>query len=115
MFRKRSGETRMLRELDKQKYIQTMQSGMKNITETARHITDIWDYARELAENGLISEYGYRRHLIEAVYVNNENTYQHILLFTDTENCYMVIVINVIRKTIEGHCLIDLNKEYGIN
>lgn len=105
----------MLRELDKQKYIQTMQSGMKNITETARTITDIWDYARELAENGLISEYGYRRHLIEAVYVNNENTYQHILLFTDTENCYMVIVIDVIRRTIEGHYLVDLNKEYGIN
>ena len=53
-----------------------MQSGMKNITETARHITDIWDYARELAENGLISEYGYRRHLIEAVYVNNGRDHQ---------------------------------------
>lgn len=88
---------------------------MKNVTDTAVFISDIWDYAQELLDNGLISEYGYYGHLIEAVYVNNENTYQHILLFTDTENCYMVIVIDVIGKTIAGHYLLNLNKEYGIS
>lgn len=105
----------MLTELDKQKYIQTMQGGMKNVTDTAEQITDIWDYAHELARNGLISQYGYSGHLIEAVYANSENTYQHVLLFTDTENCYMVIVIDVARKKIAGHHLLDLNKEYGIS
>ncbi|MCR5479480.1 MAG: hypothetical protein K6F27_06430 [Ruminococcus sp.] len=105
----------MLTELDEQKYIQTMQGGMKNVTDTAEQITDIWDYAHELARNGLISQYGYSGHLIEAVYANSENTYQHVLLFTDTENCYMVIVIDVARKAIAGHHLLDLNKEYGIS
>ena len=47
------------------------------------------------AKNGLISEYGFHNCLIEAVYINDDNTYQHILLFTDKKNCYVVIIVDV--------------------
>ncbi|CUO01732.1 Uncharacterised protein [Hungatella hathewayi] len=53
--------------------------------------------------------------LIEAVYVNSENTYQHILLSTYQKNLYVVIVVDVINKTILGHYILDLNEKYGLN
>ena len=46
----------MLTELDEQKYIQTMQGGMKNVTDTAEQITDIWDCSDRCVGNYWIIE-----------------------------------------------------------
>ncbi len=88
---------------------------MKNVTDNAEVIADIRGYAKILLERKLISEYGYNNHLIEAVYINDDNTYQHILLFTDKKNCYVVIIVDVRHRMILGHYLLDLNREYDIN
>lgn len=87
---------------------------MRNVTDSAEVIADIRGYAECLLKSGLISEYGFNNELIEAVYVNEGNTYQHILLFTDKKNCYAVIVIDVLQRTILGHYILDLDREYGI-
>ena len=104
-----------IRELNKNQYLQTMGNNMKNATNEAYPSVDIWNYAKLLLDNNLISKYGFDNQIIEAVYVNDENTYHHILLFTDKPNCYVVIVVNVIQRTIFGHYILDLNKEYDIN
>lgn len=50
----------------------------------------------------------------EAVHVNNENRYQHILLFTNQKNVYAVIIADMTDKNIFVHYIPDLNKKYGI-
>lgn len=105
----------MIREIDQEQYLQTMGNHMKNITNEAEALTDIWEYAEYLLKDSVISAYGFQNHLIEAVYINDAHTYQHVLLFTDQENCYVVIVIDVLQRTIFGHYILDLNKAYGIN
>ena len=79
-----------IKQLSEKQYLQTMSSGMKNITKVAESLVDIWNYAEYLLQNNLLSEYGFQMRLIEAVYVNSENTYQHILLSTYQKNLYVV-------------------------
>ena len=52
---------------------------------------------------------------MEAVYENDENTFQHILLFANQKNTYVVIIVDMICKSIIGHYLLDLNEKYGLN
>lgn len=104
-----------IKQLSEKQYLQTMSSGMKNITKVAESLVDIWNYAEYLLQNNLLSEYGFQMRLIEAVYVNSENTYQHIFLSTYQKNLYVVIVVDVINKTILGHYILDLNEKYGLN
>ena len=105
----------MIRELNKEQYLHTMGDRMVNVTDNAEVIADICGYAECLLGNGLISEYGFNNGLIEAVYMNDDNTYQHILLFTEKKNCYAVIIVDVIHRDIFGHYILDLNEEYDID
>ena len=104
----------MTNEITKDLFFKTMGTGMQNITEDADSVVDIWDYAKELYEQQKISEYGYKKRLIEAVYGNDEGKFHHILLFTEKKHCYIVIVVDVSKKRIVGHYYLDLKKEYGL-
>lgn len=87
---------------------------MNEVTEIAKPLTDIWSYAKHLLKYNLLLEDCFLRRYIEAVYVNNENTYHHILLVTNQQNVYVVIIIDMTDKNIFGHYILDLNKKYGL-
>lgn len=100
--------------LSEEQFLGTMGSKMSEVTESAEPLTDIWNYAQQLLKDNLISQEGFLKRYIEAVYVNNENTYQHILLFTNQKNVYAVIIVDMREKKIFGHYILDLNEKYGI-
>lgn len=103
------------RELTEEEYLGTMGGGMKNITDTAECLADIWGYASSISVRMLLSDYGYDNRLIEAVYENSEGTFQHILLFAIEVNTYAVIVVDVGKCEIFGHYYLDLNGRYGLD
>lgn len=100
--------------LSEEQYLSTMGSKMNEVTEIAEPLMDIWNYAEQLRKDNLISQECFLKRYIEAVYVNNENKYQHILLFTNQKNVYAVIIVDMTDKNIFGHYILDLNKKYGI-
>lgn len=100
--------------LSEEQFLSTMGSKMREVTEIAEPLTDIWDYAKQLLKDNLISREGFLKRYIEAVYVNNENRYKHILLVTNQKNVYAVIVVDMRDKKIFGHHILNLNEKYGI-
>lgn len=46
-----------IKQLSEKQYLQTMSSGMKDITKVAESLVDIWNYAEYLLQNNLLSEY----------------------------------------------------------
>lgn len=88
--------------LSEEQFLGTMGSKMSEVTESAEPLTDIWNYAQQLLKDNLISQEGFLKRYIEAVYVNNENTYQHILLFTNQKNVYAVIIVDMREKRFSG-------------
>ncbi len=102
-------------QLNKAQYLRTMGNKMYNVTECTEPVADIWNYAKQLLNDKLLSEYGFLHRYVEAVYENDESTYQHILLFTDQKNTYVVIIVDMVHKTILGHYILDLHELYGLN
>ena len=88
---------------------------MEDVTEIAEPEIDIWPYISQLNREGLVLDHVYHNQLAEKVYRNGSNTFDHILLPTDNQNRFIVIVVNLLQATIKGHYELDLNKEYGIS
>lgn len=113
----RKGNKMKIRQLSEDQYLSTMGSKMNEATEIAESLADIWNYANyaeQLLKDNLISQEGFRGRYIETVYVNSENTYQHILLFTNQKNVYAVIIVDMTDKNIFGYYILDLNEKYGL-
>ncbi|WP_047419552.1 hypothetical protein [Cellulophaga sp. Hel_I_12] len=103
----------MTYELTKSEFENTFGNKMTDITPMEiEEPIDIWDYVRELTEKKVINQITYESETVEYVYRNDQNTYDHILLPTDKENIYIVIVINLKMNKIFGHQKLDLNKKY---
>ena len=53
--------------------------------------------------------------LIQAIEVNGDESFYHVLLDYGRRNCFLVIVVDCTRETIHGHYWLDLNAEYGLD
>ncbi len=47
-------------------------------------------------------------------YVSADGKFTHVLFFYGNKNEYLVIIINNDKRRVEGHYLLDLNIEYGL-
>ena len=65
-----------------------------------------------LVKENLVNKYVYENKLVEMVYRNDTSTYDHVLLPTSNSSVFMVIVVDLLGKSVFGHVLLDLNKEY---
>lgn len=104
----------MINELTDSEFRETFGESMTDITDKSIDPIDIWPYVRELYENKLINKLVLERELVELVYRNDLETFDHILLPTDFENEFMVIIVNLKTKLILGHHSLNLNEKYGI-
>jgi hypothetical protein len=95
-------------------YKQTLTPKMVNVTETAEPTVDIWEYVGQLVKQNVVIQYVYDKQLVETVYRNQTNTFDHVLLPTDKENYFVVLIVDLIHHKITGHYPLDLNKEYGL-
>jgi len=106
---------RMTQELSEIEFKKTFGNGMTDITETEfDEPIDIWSYVEELTENQIVNRIVYEKELVEKVYRNDLKTFDHILLPTEKQNVLLTIVVDLEKKKIFGHKILDLNKEYGI-
>jgi len=82
-------------------------------TTTAQPVLDIWPYAdaalKQVCPGECICPLN-----ADHVYESQDGKFQHILIGTNTSNVYLVVVVNVLRREIEGHFLLDLGKLYGL-
>lgn len=104
----------MTARLTEKQYKDTMTKKMVDVTETAQPVVDIWDYVGHLTKDKEVLDYVNEEQLVEKVYRNDEETFDHILLPTDNSNIFIVIIVDIRQKEIKGHFRLDLNKEYGL-
>ena len=52
---------------------------------------------------------------VEKVYRHPTGRFLHVLLAATTPNVFLVIVVDEPAQSIHGHCVLDLNKEYGLS
>jgi len=103
----------MLTELSPEEFINTMSAEMEDVTETAEPVTDISPYVSELIEAGLVLPQTLEEELIEIIYRNEAATFDHVLLPTDSDDVFIVLVIDLAEERISGHYRMDLSEKPG--
>jgi hypothetical protein len=103
-----------LQQLTEEQYKETLISQMINVTATARPAVDIWPYVERLVTEAVVQAYVVENNLVEVVYRDEANRYDHILLPTENKNMFICIIVDLQQKTITGHYRLDLEKEYGL-
>ena len=108
-----SAAKNMTRQLTEREYKETMGSStMIDVTTTAKPTVDIWQYVKYLVAQGIVSDYVFNNRLVEKVYRNNKQTFDHVLLPTSNKHFFIVIIVDCDLKLIYGHYKLDLAKEY---
>jgi hypothetical protein len=102
------------RRLTEGEFKATMTNKMHNVTETVTDVLDIWPYVDSVPATDLE---GHTIHdgLVECVYRNFDNSFDHVNVMTKTKNVYLVVVVDLAHDSIYGHRLLDLNREYGLS
>lgn len=49
------------------------------------------------------------------VYEDTKGRFQHVLFNTTDKNVFMVVVLDVLRRKVRGHRLLNLNSLYGLD
>lgn len=103
-----------LRELTEAEYKATWHGGtMVNKTTTATEVVNIWPYAEAALNASYPSECNCNLE-VSNVYESQDGQFQHILIGTNTSNLYLVIIVNVLERRVEGHYHLNLGKLYGL-
>lgn len=74
---------------------------------------DIWDYFERIPEEHF-GDVDCSEGQVDYVYRMREKGMQHVLVNSTEKNVFMVIVLNEEKKMVEGHRLLNLNEEYGV-
>ena len=103
-----------INQLSEAEFKSTM-SGMKDVTQLADASVDIWNYVASLVDLGALPKDVYNNNIVEYVYRNDSQTFDHVLLPIGTPNTFIVVVVDLAQECIYGHYSLDLNKEYGLD
>ncbi|MEP6513790.1 MAG: hypothetical protein ABJA79_07965 [Parafilimonas sp.] len=104
----------MTTELTTDQYKDTFDTKMVDVTKSAEPTVDIWSYVRQLTREKIVLDYVFDKELVEKVYRNQANTFDHVLLPTDNKNIFIVIIVDLKHRLIKGHYRLDLEREYGL-
>lgn len=105
----------IISELTYKEYLSIMNSPMANVTEQAIPVVDIWPYVSCLVDLKLVPEIVLDNCLVEAVYRDQTESYDHILLPTGNKNVVVCLIVDIRSNDIKGYYILDLAKEYGLD
>lgn len=99
--------------LTKEKYSATMIGKMTEITASDKNTFNIWPYISKLKAAKVLSNKIKESQLVHKIYRNSTEDFEHILLSTEKENHFVVIVANRNKRKTIGYFLYDLNGLYA--
>jgi serine/threonine-protein kinase RIO1 len=102
------------KEFSKEKFDATMIGKMIEVTNQQKSMFNIWPFVSNLKLAKILSKKGKEQELVYKVYRNSDNQFEHVLLFTQKENNFVVIIVDLVKKKIKGYFLLDLQKEYDL-
>jgi hypothetical protein len=97
--------------LTEEEYLETMSEEMADVTEVAEAAVDIWPYVEKLVRQGVVEQRVVDDTDIEMVYRNIDDSFDHVLLPTEDESIFTVIVVDTMEAEIVGHFILDLGGE----
>ena len=99
--------------LSEDAFLGTFAPPMRNVTQDATNVIDIWPYVASVPTADLLGHQVYDQ-FVEYVYRDATGRFDHVLVMTKTKNVYLTVVVDLVGDVIHGHHLLDLNEKYGL-
>ena len=106
----------MVKELSRDQYLATFVPPMRRLAADDESYKPIplGDYVAECIQE--ITPPPEREQLqIQHVYLNDDQSFYHVLIDYGLANQFLVIVVDCKREIVFGHFFLDLNDEYGLH
>jgi hypothetical protein len=100
--------------LVKEEYNSTMIGKMNEMALSEVILFNIWPYVDTLKFKKIVTKKIKEQELIYKIYRNSTQEFEHILLASEKENNFVVLVLDRYKKKIMGYFLLDFNGEYGL-
>ena len=101
-------------QLDAAAYQALLTEPMKNVTEEAVPLLDIWPYVAAVPTAQLLGHQIWDD-FVECIYRTGDDRFDLIHVCTRTPNVFLVIIVDRLGALIHGHHLLDMNKLYGLS
>ena len=101
------------KELSKEKFESTIIGKMIDATDEVKTMFNIWPFVNDLKRVKIITKKMDENQLVYKAYRDANNEFEHILLNTEKENNYIVIVVNLTKKKAKGYYKLELKNEYN--
>ncbi|SFN71714.1 hypothetical protein, partial [Dokdonella immobilis] len=87
---------------------------MRDVTSSAEEVVSIWPYAEEAMAHEFpgVETSNWN---VEYVYEDPSGSWQHVLINTEIQNAYLVVVIDINAESILGYHFLNLNEKYGLS
>ena len=99
--------------LSKEKFYSTLTEKMIESSTNDKSMFNIWPFVNELKKAKIVSKKINEKDLVYKVYRNFEENFEHILLTTEKDNHYLVILVNLNKNKIKGYFPLELTNEYN--
>ena len=101
----------MITELTFDEFMDTMSEEMIDVTETTEATVDIWPYVAHLVKENIVAPEVLKNEEVEIVYMNEDETFEHVLLPTDNEEIFITVVVDLEEEMVIGHYRLDLTEQ----
>lgn len=93
--------------LTREEYEATFSPPMRNVTDSAEEIVDLWAYANPIIEEQYhnCTAWDWR---VNHIYETGSGIYQHIGIPIPKDNMYLIVVVDKPNQQIIGHYILDL-------
>jgi hypothetical protein len=111
IYRKLNGKKKP-KLLSKEKFEGTLSKKMTDVTSDTLSMFNIWPYVNDLKKAKIVSKKIDESTIVYKVYRNSNEQFEHILLRTEKEHYYVIIVVNVVKKKVKGYYKLQLTNQY---
>ncbi|HEX9833048.1 MAG TPA: hypothetical protein VGA66_08200 [Mycobacterium sp.] len=102
-----------MKQLSEAEYLATMADPMKQLSADGGAPVDFWPYFDSIPPADF-EQHDCSAGSVTYVWEHPTGRYQHVLVDSEDKNVFMAIVLDLHRRDVLGHRLLDLNREYGL-
>jgi hypothetical protein len=95
------------RQLTQEEYEATFSPPMRNVTDSAEEIVDLWAYANPIIESEYHNCVAWNWRVM-FIYESRDGLFQHVNIPVPTDNTYLSVVVDKPSGKIIGHYLLNL-------
>jgi hypothetical protein len=102
-----------MKKLSEAEYLGTFAEPMKRLASDVAPPFEFWDYFESIPRSDF-EGHDCSAGSVAYVWEHPTGRFQHVLVHSEDKNVFMVLVLDVAGRTVLGHRLLDLSREYGL-